>query len=260
MYLTVDIGNSVISIALFNAGEIVDVFNRETPKALKETAQANFDTVRPIINEFKKQYAHSTFKKVLISSVVPKLNYPMSFVIKEILGVNAEIVLPNPKTSVRLDVDVPESVGSDIVACAVGAYKFGKGPFIVIDLGTANKYFYVDDKHVFHGVAISPGVEVSFKGLVKNAAQLFNVRLTLPAKVLGKNTPDSLNSGLLYGLLGEMNGFINLIKKEVGDNPIVLLTGGNARYIKGAVDESVNYVPYLVHYGLYDMLVNGNEK
>lgn len=73
----------------------------------------------------------------------------MSFVIKEILGVDAEIVLPNPKTSVRLDVDVPESVGSDIVACAVGAYKFGKGPFIVIDLGTANKYFYVDDKHVF---------------------------------------------------------------------------------------------------------------
>lgn len=65
MYLTVDIGNSVISIALFNAGEIVDVFNRETPKALKETAQANFDTVRPIINEFKSNMRTVHLRKCL---------------------------------------------------------------------------------------------------------------------------------------------------------------------------------------------------
>lgn len=260
MILTVDIGNSIISFALFKDGEIIRVNNFSTPKDLLGTAQENFQFVRPIIDEFKKDNKGITIEKALISSVVPKLNYPMSFLLEEAFNFKPNILLPNPKTCVKLDVDIPESVGSDIVACAVGATKFGRGPYLVIDLGTANKYFYIDDKCVFHGVAISPGVEVSFKGLVKNAAQLYDVELRLPPKVLGRNTPDSLTSGLLYGLLGEMNGFIDLIKEEVGGNPKVLLTGGNAFYIKDAVSRIIKYVPNLVHYGLYGILVNSNEK
>ncbi|OQC11380.1 MAG: Type III pantothenate kinase [Tenericutes bacterium ADurb.Bin087] len=261
MQLTVDIGNSVISIALFADDKIVDVYATNTPKELHDNAPDNFAVVRPIIAAFKDHFKDvQHYEKAIISSVVPKLNYPMAYVIKAELGVEPQLIFPNHKTSVTLDVERPETVGTDIIACAVGAYKFGEGPFIVIDLGTANKYFYVDDKHVFHGVAISPGVEVSLKGLVNNAAQLFDVPITLPAKVLGRNTIDALNSGLLYGLLSEMNGFIELIKNEVGGNPKVLLTGGNATHIKEVVPLTIKYVPFLVHYGLYDILVKSDEK
>lgn len=255
MNLTIDIGNSVIGLALVADGEVVEAYSVETRKA--EQLDFYLVTFKNLLGDYIKK---DIVKGAIIASVVPRLTLMIKEAVTRLFNVTPLIVGPGVKNGLVLKVDYPLEVGADIVACGVGAYKFGSGPFIIIDLGTANKYIYVDDKRVFHGVAISAGLKVAFEGLVRNADQLLFVPFVMPNKVLGKNTKDALASGALNGLLSEMNGFVSLIKEEVGGNPKVLLTGGNALYIHDYIDKSFKYIPHLVHYGLNEILVKNYAK
>lgn len=255
MVLTIDIGNSVIGLALFQHKRIVKTFSLETRKG--EHYDQYYFSISNLLLHFDRQLSVQT---ALIASVVPALTPVISRVIENFFNIKPLVLEPGLKTGISLKVDHPIEVGADIVAVAAGAFTFGSGPFIIIDLGTANKYMYVDEKHIFHGVAISSGLTTSFKALISNADQLLNVAFALPKKVLGKNTRDSLSSGALYGLLSEVEGFVKLIQTEVGSNPQLLITGGNAEYIKDALPSIYTYEPNLVHYGLLSIVEKNHAK
>lgn len=255
MKLTLDIGNSVIGVALFKDDTLIKTFSLETRK--NEQYDHYFLTLSNLLSYFDKDLVVS---KAMIGSVVPSLTIILKRVIENLFNAKVLVLEPGIKTGIVLKVDHPLEVGADIVACAAGAFNYGDGPFTIIDLGTANKYIYVDEKHVFHGVAISSGLKTSFDALIKDADQLLSVPFYLPNKVLGKNTKDALASGATYGLLGEIEGFVSRIETEVGRKTTVLLTGGNAEYIKNAVQKHYIYVPNLVHYGLMKILEKNDEK
>lgn len=255
MKLTLDIGNSVIGIAFFDNDTLIKHFAIETRK--NEHYDYYALTLSNLFNHYDPNLSVS---EAIIASVVPSLTAVLKRVLENLCDTKVLILEPGIKTGIVLKVDHPLEVGADIVACAAGAYRFGTGPFIIIDLGTANKYIYVDDKKVFHGVAISSGLRTSFDALVQDADQLLSVSFFLPPKVIGKNTKDALASGAMYGLLGEIEGLVARIKQEVGTNPSILLTGGNAEYIKNAVQNDYIYEPQLVHYGLLKIMEKNYEK
>ncbi len=245
MNLTIDIGNSVIKLALFKNREVVKTFAFETRKS--EQYDHYYLTISNLLFHYDRALE---VKKAIISSVVPRLTNIISQVVFAIFPVTPLIVGPGIKTGISLKVDNPIEVGADIVSTASGAFYFGEGPFIIVDLGTANKYSYVDRDKVFHGVSISSGLSTSFGALISGTDQLLQIPFYFPKKVLGKNTRDSLASGALYGLIGEITGIVNRIKEEVKTSPLVLLTGGNAEYVKEALKDEYLYVPHLAHYGL----------
>lgn len=255
MTLTVDIGNSVIGVALFQQNEIIKTFSLETRKG--EHYDHYFSTLKNLVQLYNPNLVVT---KAIIGSVVPGLTDILKEVIASLFGIQPLILEPGIKTGIVLKVDHPLEVGADIVACAAGAFHFGEGPFIIIDLGTANKYIYVDEKRVFHGVAISAGLKTAFTALIADADQLLSVPFYVPKHVLGKNTKDALASGATYGLIGEMTGFVRRIQLEINREPQLLLTGGNAVFIKDAIDTTYRYEPNLVHYGLLKILEKNYEK
>lgn len=254
MLLTIDIGNSVIGVALFKEKTLVKTFALETRKG--EHYDQYYFTLSNLLLHYDMRL---NVDRAIIASVVPSLTNILARVVINMFSITPLLLEPGVKTGVSLKVDHPIEVGADIVACAVGAFSFGSGPFIIVDLGTANKYIYVDEKRVFHGVAISSGLTTSFAALIKDADQLLQVPFYLPKSVLGKNTRDSLASGAMFGLLSEVHGMVARIQQEVAHETTIILTGGNSEFIKGEL-KSFIYVPELVHYGLLTILEKNNEK
>ncbi len=245
MNLTIDVGNSVIKLALFKEREVVKTFAFETRKS--EHYDHYYLTISNLLFHYDRALE---VKKAIISSVVPRLTSIISQVVFALFPVTPLIVGPGVKSGISLKVDNPIEVGADIVSTAAGAFYFGGGPFIIVDLGTANKYSYVDTNKVFHGVSISSGLATSFSALISGTDQLVQIPFYIPKKVIGKNTRDALASGALFGLIGEITGIVERMKEEVGTTPLVLLTGGNAEHVKEALGPDYLYVPHLAHYGL----------
>lgn len=255
MILTVDIGNSVIGLALFKDKELLKTFCLETRKG--EHYDQYYFTISNLLLHYDIKL---NVEQAIVASVVPFLTPIIVRVVENLFNIKPLVLGQGIKSGIKLNVDHPLEVGADIIAVAAGAFIFGTGPFIIIDLGTGNKYIYVDEKRVFHGVAISSGLMTSFAALIDGADQLLTVPLTFPKKVLGKNTKDSLASGALYGLLSEVEGFVDRIISEVDKDVTLLITGGNAEYIKEALPAHYVYEPNLVHYGLLTILERNNEK
>lgn len=250
MILTIDIGNTVIGIALCRDEEIFAVVNIETNKNKLYDEYAH-----DVLTLLKPHLQNESIKHAIIASVVPNLTSMFVELVTKLYQVTPLVVGVGVKTGLHLKVDNPSEVGADIVACAVGASSKYEGPVIVIDLGTANKYFYVDENKTFHGVAISVGLVTGFKALVLNASQLLNAPLEAPRKVLGTNTRDSLSSGAIYGLISEIYGFVKLIQEETKIKSRVVLTGGNANPVVKLLDQNItNHEPNLVHIGLLSIL------
>ena len=168
------------------------------------------------------------------------------------------IVGPGIKTGLPLKVDNPNEVGADLVSVSVGALSFYAAPFLIVDLGTVNKYIYIDDKKQFAGVSFTAGMMMSKDALDKDTALLMQVSLEKPSKVIGKNTKDALNSGLIYGAIAEIKGMVDLIKAEVQRDFPVLVTGGNASFINEDLEKDRHhrfiYNHYLIHYGLNEII------
>ena len=127
--------------------------------------------------------------------------------------------------------DNPSEVGADLISVAVGALSnYGK-PCLVADLGTASKIILVDENGNFAGGIVMPGIMISAKALFANAAQLSEISLEVPEKVIGKNTIDCMKSGVLYSNAGALDGIIERMEEELGQKVTVVATGGLAKKV-----------------------------
>ncbi len=247
MLLVLDIGNTMTDLGVFDGDTLLKTFKT------KSNTERSLDEYRVLFSSFlKREAAHFSFSRAIISSVVPSLTRIWDRVCRDILGIRPLILGPGLKTGIKLAVENPIEVGSDLVADAVGATSiFGNNLFIA-DLGTANKYIYVDEHGYFGGCAIAPGLLISMNALVRGTATLPQVSGVITKKVIGRNTSDSMNSGILNGTVYEIKGFYESFQKEVGRPLFPVLTGGNSFYVKELLPE-FHFEEWLLLLGLKEI-------
>jgi type III pantothenate kinase len=159
------------------------------------------------------------------------------------------VIGPGTKSGMPILYDNPREVGADRIADAVGAYDLYPGALIVVDMGTATVFDVVSAKGEYLGGAISPGVAISLEALYSQASALRSVELVRPRSVIGRSTVESIQSGVLYGFAGQVDGVVERIKEELGE-ATVIATGGLAGLIAPHTTSVQHVEPWLTLHGL----------
>lgn len=227
MILTIDIGNTNIVLGGFD-DEKLRFISRISTNAKKTDAEYA-TKLKSILSLYGVD--ESEVSGAAISSVVPILTQTMANAIKIVFNVKAVIVGPGIKTGINLLADNPAQVGADLICACVAAAKLYTPPVLIIDMGTATKFMLVDESKSFTGVSIMPGVEISLKALTSGAAQLPQISLVPPKKLLGTNTIDCMRSGIIYGNAAMLDGMIDRIGDAVKSELTIVATGGLSRSI-----------------------------
>src|SRR6202165_1162633 len=170
---------------------------------------------------------------IVIGSVVPNLTPALEEASVEHLKVRPVIVGPGIRTGIRLAIENPKEVGADRIANTLAAFRKYGGPAIVIDLGTAVTYDAVSAGGEYLGGAIAPGVGISLDALVAHTAKLIRVELVAPDTVIGRSTMSAIQSGLLWGFVGQIEGMVQRMSDELGGKAHVIATGGQAQMVAG---------------------------
>ena len=173
---------------------------------------------------------------VSMSCVVPPLRAVFEELSRKYLRIAPLIVGPNIKVGVKLAVDNPREVGADRLVNALATYRIYGGPAIAIAFGTATVFDCVSAAGEYLGGAIAPGVVTALESLTRSAAQLFQIELVQPPKAIGKNTIHTMQSGLVLGFAGLVEGLVRRLKSELGEDAKVIATGGLAEVIAPATD------------------------
>ena len=251
MLLCVDVGNTQIALGLYP-----DVPADDRPALVRDwrmrtDPRMTADELEVAIGGLLGRYA-ADVTGVAALSTVPSLLREMRLLIER-RGDPAVVVGPGVRTGVPLLVDNPREVGADRVMNTLGAHHLFGTACVVVDFGTSTNIDVVSAKGEFLGGALAPGIEISMDALAQRAAALRSVELVAPRSVIGKNTVECLQSGVLYGFAGQVDGLVRRILAELGPKagPVtVLATGGLAPLMRGVSDTITSYVPDLTLIGL----------
>lgn len=248
MILCIDIGNSTVFMGLIHEGKVVD--SMRFPSSLTSF------TVK--IGEFIKGY---NIKKVLLSSVVPSATPLVEEAVKLLIGLPVLAVKRELKAPFPIALDDPSSLGADRIADAAGAMHDYTLPVIIIDLGTATTFSVIDAEGVFRGGTIGPGLLTSFRAITEKAAQLKNFELQVPESVIGTNTQNCINSGIVNGHAAMIDGMVQRIIAETGAPYQLILTGGMASTVAPFCRRHLTVDETLILRGLYYLsLVESNPQ
>ena len=227
MILTVDIGNSNVTLGGFSDDELSFVARISTDSSATEDDYAC--RILNILSLYNIDKA--SINGAIISSVVPQLNGVISGAVKKISSIDPLLVGPGIKTGIKIQCDNPASVGADLICASVAVHFIYGTPALIVDMGTATKITFVDKGGTFIGTSIMPGVNMGLAALSEKTAQLPKVSLDAPCSVIAKNTADCMKSGIIFGNASMVDGMIERIKSETKENVSVYLTGGCARLI-----------------------------
>ncbi len=232
MLLCIDIGNTNIKFGLYKGENLVTHW-----RIFTDTSKLADEYAVLLLSLFASEgISKEDIQGCAISSVVPDLTIAFHDLVKRHLGLEAVIVGRVKKPILRINTDNPAEVGPDLIANAVGAISLYGTPVIVIGFGTATTFLAVSKDKVFEGVAIAPGIGTGAEALFDAGAMLPAVDLHRPDHVIGKNTILSLQSGLIYGFAGLVEGIVSRMKVELGGEAKVVATGGLATLISGEVN------------------------
>jgi type III pantothenate kinase len=165
-------------------------------------------------------------------------------------GLPTVIVEPGVKTGVQLAIDNPKEVGADRVVNTLAAYHLYGGPAIVVDFGTSTNFDAISARGEFLGGVLAPGIEISVEALASRAAQLRKVELVKPPRVIGKNTVECLQSGVVYGFAGQVDGVVARMIEELGGVSAVIATGGLAPVVIEECRSITHHEPMITLIGL----------
>jgi type III pantothenate kinase len=160
------------------------------------------------------------------------------------------VVEPGIRTGVPILTDNPKEVGTDRIINTLAAYTLYGGPAVVVDFGTATNFDVISGRGEFLGGAFAPGIEISIDALATRAAQLLKVQIARPRSVIGKNTVESLQSGILYGFAAQVDGIVERIVDELGPSTTVIATGGLAPVVLEECRRVDVHEPWLTLIGL----------
>ncbi len=256
MLLAIDIGNTNTVIGLFEDGKLVVDWR------IRTVQDCTVDEYIVLIHNLflAKQVDIEPHTNTVISCVVPPmLNTVVEFCSKYFHN-EPLIIGPGVKTGMPIYVDNPREVGADRIVNAVAAYESYRKAVIVVDFGTATTFDYISPNGEYLGGVISPGVMISSEALFQKASKLPRVEIfARPKYVVAKNTIASMNSGIIYGYTGLVEGIVNRIKKEVRTEPKVVATGGLAHLIAQETDCIDAVDDYLTLRGL-KIIFDRNKK
>ena len=255
MILTVDIGNTNIVLGCFDGDEPSFVARVSTDANKTDSEYAVL--IRNIL--FLHSVDKSEINGAIISSVVPPLTSVLRSAVMMSCGVKALNVGPGIKTGLNLLADNPSQVGADLICACVAAYNLYTPPAVIIDMGTATKILLVNEKAQFTGASIIPGAELSLKALAGGTAQLPQIGLDAPKNVMGKNTVECMQSGIVYGNASMIDGMIERTKEEIGCSPTLIATGGLSRAIIPHCKHNIIIDDNLILKGLL-IIYNKNRK
>lgn len=227
MLLVFDVGNTNTVLGVYDGNELKQHWRISSDRG--KTVDEYGMLISSLFNHGGLK--RSDVKATLISSVVPPLTIPLSHVCQRYFGSEPIVVGPGVKTGMSIKYDNPREVGADRIVNAVGAYKKYGGPLIIVDFGTATTYCAVAENSDYLGGVIVPGIGISAEALFQRAAKLPRVELAKPKSVIAKNTVSSMQSGLIYGTVGQVDELVTRIKAEMEGDPKVIATGGLANLI-----------------------------
>ncbi len=247
MLVTIDVGNSNITIGLFQGDSIKGTFRMTTkiPRTSDEYGIFFTDLLTARSIQTKEVQA------VIIASVVPDVMHSLTSGIWKYLHVKPIIVGPGIRTGIKLATENPRELGADRIVDAVAAYEIYGGPVLVIDFGTATTHDLVlGDGSLVAGVT-SPGIRISANALWNNAAKLPEIEIRKPDSILAKNTVTSMQAGLIYGCIGQTEYIIRKMQEEAGLQEMkVVATGGLGKIISQETEAIHVYDPDLTLKGL----------
>ena len=247
MLLAIDVGNTNITIGLFDGEEMKGHWRLSTNQ------HKTRDELGLRINSLLEHegYGKNSLRKILISSVVPYLNRPLQEGLVKYLDGDPVFLTPHRgKSPIELDVEEPWAVGSDRIANCIAAHHISEGAGLVIDFGTAINFDLFSASGAFLGGAISPEMEMSLEALYRKAALLPEIELKVPDSVIGKTTSQTLNSGFVFGFVSMVQGMIHRFKESYNEELNVIATGGKGKLICGEIQEIQKYEEYLALEGL----------
>lgn len=229
MLFVVDIGNSNIVLGMMETADKVIFAGRiKTVKTMK--AGQLFEKFREAVRE--NNVPLNKADGAMIASVVPEITQEAADAVKKLTGIKPMKLSSKLNTGLTIDTDEPSTVGSDLIAASAAAAKEYDGAVAVFDLGTATTLSVVSEDRRYLGTIIMPGVFISLNAMVHRASQLHRFDIEQPEHLIGKNTVESMCSGVLYGNAAMMDGLIERVEEQLGTKVTVLVTGGIGKMIQ----------------------------
>jgi type III pantothenate kinase len=227
MLLVIDVGNTNTVLGVYDGKLLVDHWRIRTER--EKTADEWGILFRDL---FKfDRIDMKDFEGMIISSVVPPVLDKLQEMADKYFDVHPLIVGFGIDTGMAISYDHPAEVGADRIVNAVAAYDRYRKSTIVVDFGTATTFDYVSSRGEYMGGAIAPGIGISAEALFQRTSKLPRIEITKPGKVVGKNTVQSMQSGIFFGYVGLVDEIVRRMKKEVKSKPRVIATGGLATLI-----------------------------
>lgn len=231
MILVLDVGNTNIVLGVYDDRELISVWRLSTDS--KRTADEYGVQVIDLFLQSKLKPEDITGS--IISSVVPTIMYSLEHMVIKYFQVSPIIVGPGVKTGINVKYDNPREVGADRIVNAVAAHEIYNRSLIIIDFGTATTFCAVTAAGDYLGGAICPGIKISSSALFEMAAKLPRVEIIRPQNIIGKNTVSSMQAGIVYGYIGQVDYIVKKMKMEMialgEEEPMVVATGGLAKLI-----------------------------
>ncbi|MFJ7748039.1 type III pantothenate kinase [Peribacillus sp. NPDC097295] len=200
------------------------------------------------------------FDGIIISSVVPPIMFALERMCKKYFGIKPLIVGPGIKTGLNIKYENPREVGADRIVNAVAGIQEYGSPLIIVDFGTATTYCYINEEKQYMGGAIAPGIGISTEALYSKASKLPRIEISRPDGIIGKNTVSAMQSGILYGYVGQVEGIVNRMKAQSNLEPTVIATGGLATLIANESTVIDVVEPFLTLKGLQLIYKRNREQ
>jgi type III pantothenate kinase len=227
MLLTIDVGNTNTVLGVFREEELIANWRLTTART--QTVDEYGVLTRNLFS--LAGLNKEMISGVIISSVVPPLNWTLGEMSRLYLGKKPLFVELGVKTGMSVHVDNPSEVGADRIVNGVAAFHRYGGPCVVVDFGTAITFDVISARCEFLGGVIAPGIGIASEALFSRTARLPRVEIKDPGKVIGTNTVTNIQAGLYYGAVDLVDGVLARIKEELNAEPAVVATGGQARLV-----------------------------
>ena len=248
MLLAVDVGNTETAIGLFDGDDLRQRFRIATVAA--RTTDERFLLIEGLLRT--SGLSVDDISALAVSSVVPQVTGSWAELAQERFGCEPLVIGVGVKTGMEILVETPREVGADRIVNAVAAFRRTKTATVVIDLGTAITFDVLDSLGRYIGGAIAPGLGLSLDALFKRTAKLPRVDLVPPPNPIGRNTVESIQSGVFYGAVAMVDGMVTRLSREIDDGPVsVIATGGQAETLAAASRTIQHVEPDLTLWGLH---------
>lgn len=238
MLFTIDVGNTNIVLGIYDKDELKFSYRMATDRT-RSSDEIGFFFLQLLQNS---GIDPAQIEDAVISSVVPPVMHSLENAVRKYLKKEPIIINSSTPLPMKILIDNPRELGADRIVNAIAAYELYGGPAIVIDFGTATTFCTINEDGNYLGGAIYPGLKISVDALVERTAKLPRIEIAKPDNVIGKNTIQSMQSGIVYGYVGMVDYIVKKISKEIGADKIRVIATGGLSTLISAESETITHI------------------